>query len=241
MGEQHLRRWGRRFPLALLGKGKDLIPGFTETYEDENGQEYDLTQQIRGTPPWQPLVSEEKKQQRRRLAIAQDKLIEKLYLAFFKDLTHWIIFILCKINERVVEPVPIKNNIISGCLPQHIEIYKDTHQDRNVKSSWCYHIKPNEDLFYRSFEGSIITTERDVTEKEFKAANMRLELKEKAAKKRLEFEEKGKKLVKEARKRQKAKENAKKADKRWVPQRSKKRGKNTKKRRLMDDNINLKF
>ena len=198
-------RLRKRFPLALLGKGKDLIQGFTETYEtylDKNGNEYDLTQQIRDTHLLRPSVSEEKKELQRRLAIAQDKLIETLYLAFFKDLTHWIIFILCKINERVVEPVPIKNNIISGCLPQHIDINEVGQDTLKVHSTWCYHIKSNINLFDRAFRGQKNVTEeyyRNITYKEYIAA---------------------KKAI--------AKREAQRNGKPWV-------------KRLMNDDINLKF
>lgn len=190
------------FAIALLDKGNDLIPGFTGTYLDENGSEYDLVESIHGTWYWGPRVSEERKQQRRRQAIAQDKLIEKLYLAFFKDLSHWIIFILCKINNRKVEPVPIQNYIISGCLPQHIVKNRETEEQTTIKSDWCYHIKSNINLFDRAFRGQKNTTKeyyRDVTYKEYKAA---------------------KKAI--------AKREAQRNGKPWV-------------KRLMNDDINLKF
>ena len=234
----------RMFVSTLLDKGNDLIPGFTGIYIDENDdKEYDLRYFFSTNA-----VKPERREQRMRQAIAQNELIENLYLAFFKDLTHWIIFILCKINKREVEPVPIKNNIISANHEEHIDIYKNINEERNIKSSWCYHIKPNENLFYRSFKGSIITKEREVTYDEFIAAKKRLEFKEKAAKKRLEFKEKGKKLVKDARKRQNAKENVIKAGGQWVRQRGRSKCQKKskcpikgKKKKLMDDNIILKF
>lgn len=215
-----------RFEQFLLDNGDDLIPNFNTLIVNDDGydlRDYDYTN-TRNTRPPKPSKYNNalaKYKDKLKRGEKRDKIIEKLSLAFFKDLTHWIIFILCKINKRKVEPVPIKNYIISGCLPQHIEIYKDTDEERNVKSSWCYHIKPNENRFDKlriePFKKGKSTGNYEPITKE--QLNKRL-------KEDREKEKRKKKAI--------AKEKAKANDIPWVTRKGKKK-------KLMDDNIILKF
>ena len=207
----------KRFEQVLLDKGNDLIPNFNTLIVDDDGydlRDYDSTD-TRNTQWFSTKfqTARDKYEKRRVRGEEKDEILEKLSLAFFKDLTHWIIFILCKINGRKVEPVPIKNYIISG-LPQHILKYRDDAEYKNIKSDWCYHIKANENLFVRAFRGyKNILTEPTYSKKRYEAAMRRI-----------------------------AKEEALANDKTWVPPRSKTRGKKRgKKKKLMDDNIILKF
>lgn len=172
----------KRFEQVLLDKGNDLIPNFNTLIVDDDGydlRDYDSTD-TRNTEWFSTYFqsARDKYEKRRKRGEEKDEIIEKLSLAFFKDLTHWIIFILCKINDRKVEPVPIQNYIISGCLPQHIVKYRDDAEYKNIKSTWCYHIKSNINLFYRAFiPGKNILKERPTTFRDVKKA------KEKIAKK----------------------------------------------------------
>ena len=189
------------------------------------------------------------------IAHIYDEILSRLSQLFFKDLSHWIIHILCKMNKRIVQPFPIPKKIISseyGPKPFEVPVilpvpsslaqqiwnkpnirnkipsteggvengyYEEIDilpRFKTIRSCWCYHIKPNENLFdklgFRPFEPGKSTGQYQVTTK-------------KQLKKRLNEDRLKKKKEKKAIAKKKAKANGTP----WVT------------KKLMDDNIILKF